>query len=195
MAAAAAQVMVDGGEPPRMICRICDFEIPMASAEGHFALCTLADRCDAKGHTADQRLLHVADVLHRILAGFSTGGASSTSPSSSSGDALSHLLSVPSAELFPTSPSVATPRTSEAESQLAWHFVDVHAAGGGGGEDFQQIESLLAIARGVERIKLSEYNSLVDLSSFLEDLNAVIDTRRSSCTCAPRSTTSTSPNL
>ncbi|CAO2037416.1 unnamed protein product [Urochloa humidicola] len=153
---AAAQVMVDGGEPPRMICRICDFEIPMACAEGHFAICTLADRCDAKGHTADQRLLRAANVLHRILAGFSTGGASSTSPSSSSsGAALSHLLSVPSAELFPTSPPVATPRTSEAESLLARHFVDVHA---GGGEDFQQIESLLTITRGVKRIKISEYN-------------------------------------
>ncbi|CAN6231038.1 unnamed protein product [Urochloa humidicola] len=170
MAAAAAQVMVDGGEPPRMICRICDFEIPMACAKGHFTVCTrtLADRCDAKGHNADQCLLRVADVLHRILAGFFAGSASSTSPSSSSsGAALSHLLSVPSTELFPTSPPVATPRTSEAESQLARHFVDVHAGGGGGGEDFQQIESLLAIARSVERIKISEYKSLEDLSSFL----------------------------
>ncbi|CAN6348572.1 unnamed protein product [Urochloa humidicola] len=173
MAAAGQQVMVDGGEAPRMICRICDFEIPMACAEGHFAVCTLADRCDAKGHSADQRLLRVADVLHRILAG--------ASPSSSGGAALSHLLSVPSAELFqaaaslPSPPPVPTPRTSEAESQMARHFVHVHA---GGGEDFQQIESLLAIARGVERIKSSEYNSLEDLSSFLEDLNAVIDTRK-----------------
>ncbi|CAN6341945.1 unnamed protein product [Urochloa humidicola] len=152
MAAAAAQVMVDGGEPPRMICHICDFDIPMACAKGHFAVCTrtLADRCDAKGHNADQCLLRVADVLHRILAGFTAGGASSTSPSSSSsGAALSHLLSVPSTELFPTSPPVATPRTSEAESQLARHSVDVHAGGGGGGggEDFQQIESLLRPAR------------------------------------------------
>ncbi|CAN6357134.1 unnamed protein product [Urochloa humidicola] len=170
-AAAHQQVMVDGIESPRMICRICDFEIPMACAEGHFAVCTLADRCDAKGHSADQRLLRVADVLHRILAG----------ASSSSGAALSNLLSVPSAELFspaaslPTPPPVPTPRTSEAESQMARHFV--HGVGDGG-EDFQQIESLLAIARGVERIKSSEYNSLEDLSSFLEDLNAVIDTRK-----------------
>ncbi|CAN6195472.1 unnamed protein product [Urochloa humidicola] len=179
MAAAAAQVMVDGGEPPRMICCICDFEIPMACAVGQFAICTLADRCDAKHHTTDQRLLRVADVLHRILAGFSAGGASSTSPSSSSsGAALSHLLSIPSAEIFPTSPPVATPRTSEAESQPARHFVDVNASGDDGGEDFQQIESLLAIARGVERIKISEYKSLEDLSSFLEDLNAIIDTRK-----------------
>jgi hypothetical protein len=183
---AAQQIIVDG--KPRMICRICDFEIPMACAEGHLVVCTLADRCDAKGHTADQRLLRVADVLGRVLACFAGGGAGrpSTSSSGSSNpnhDALSHLLAVPSAELFsegalspvpvslPYSP-LPTPRTSHAESQLARHF---HA---GFGENFQQIESLLAIARGIESIKSSDYNSLEDLSSFLEDLNAVIDTRK-----------------
>lgn len=36
----------------------------------------------------------------------------------------------------------------------------------------------MTIARGIERIKNSEYNSLEDLSSYLEDLNAVIDTRK-----------------
>ncbi|XP_004963173.2 probable serine/threonine protein kinase IRE isoform X1 [Setaria italica] len=186
---AAQQIIVDG--KPRMICRICDFEIPMACAEGHLVVCTLADRCDAKGHTADQRLLRIADVLGRVLACFTGGGGrASTSSSESSNpdhDALSHLLAVPSAELFsegalspapaptpgslPHSP-LLTPRTSHAESQLARHF---HA---GVGENFQQIESLLAIARSIECIKSSDYNSLEDLSSFLEDLNAVIDTRK-----------------
>ena len=109
----AQQIIVDG--KPRMICRICDFEIPMAHAEGHFVVCTLADRCDAKGHTADQRLLRVAEVLDRVLASFESRGFSGERASSSSeSDAssfpnaaadhdagLSHLLSVPSAELFP----------------------------------------------------------------------------------------------
>ncbi|CAL4890849.1 unnamed protein product [Urochloa decumbens] len=171
----AAEVVVVDGEAPRMICRICDFEIPMSCAEGHFAVCTLADRCDAKGHTADQRLLRVADVLHRVLAGAAAGASPS---SSSSPGAMSHLLAVPSAELFPSSPPLATPRTSDAESQLARHFVHAGGGVGDGGEDVQQIDSLLAIARGVERIKSSEYNSLEELSSFLEDLNAVIDTRK-----------------
>lgn len=189
------QIMVDG--KPRMICRICDFEIPMACAEGHFVVCTLADRCDAKGHSADQRLLRVAEVLDRVLACFDCGSggscdrASTSSESDASNsnsnsvdhDALSHLLTVPSTELFsegaltpasgslPQSP-LLTPRTSHAESQLTKHkaFAEL--------ENFQQIESLLAIARGIESIKSSEYNSLEDLSSYLEDLNAVIDTRK-----------------
>ena len=72
---------------------------------------------------------------------------------------------------LPQSP-LLTPRASHAESQLTKHkaFAEL--------ENFQQIESLLAIARGVEGIKSSEYNSLEDLSSYLEDLNAVIDTRK-----------------
>ncbi|EES16404.1 probable serine/threonine protein kinase IRE isoform X2 [Sorghum bicolor] len=194
----AQQIIVDG--KPRMICRICDFEIPMACAEGHFVVCTLADRCDAKGHSADQRLLRVAEVLDRVLACFDTrggggggslgvgGGRASTSSESDSNnaadhDALSQLLTVPSSELFsegaltpasgslPQSP-LLTPRTSHAESQLTKHkaFAEL--------ENFQQIDSLLAIARGIEGIKSSEYNSLEDLSSYLEDLNAVIDTRK-----------------
>ena len=187
----AQQIIVDG--KPRMICRICDFEIPMAHAEGHFVVCTLADRCDAKGHTADQRLLRVAEVLDRVLASFESRSplagdrASSSSESDAyvDHDALSHLLTVPSAELFPEgaltpasgslpqSP-LLTPRSGHAEpsSQLAKHraFAEL--------ENFQQIESLLAIARGIESIKSSEYNSLEDLSSYLEDLNAVIDTRK-----------------
>ncbi|XP_025807003.1 probable serine/threonine protein kinase IRE [Panicum hallii] len=188
----AQQIIVDG--KPRMICRICDFEIPMACAEGHFVVCTLADRCDAKGHTADQRLLRVAEVLDRVLASFesrsplagdraSSSSESDASFSNADHDALSHLLTVPSAELFsegaltpasgslPQSP-LLTPRSSHAESQLTKHkaFAEL--------ENFQQIESLLAIARGIEGIKSSEYNSLEDLSSYLEDLNAVIDTRK-----------------
>jgi hypothetical protein len=108
----AQQIIVDG--KPRMICRICDFEIPMACAEGHFVVCTLADRCDAKGHSADQRLLRVAEVLDRVLACFDTrgggslgvgGGRASTSSESDSNNAadhdpLSQLLTVPSTELF-----------------------------------------------------------------------------------------------
>uniref|UniRef100_A0A0D3HWW4 non-specific serine/threonine protein kinase n=1 Tax=Oryza barthii TaxID=65489 RepID=A0A0D3HWW4_9ORYZ len=194
----AQQIIVDG--KPRMICRICDFEIPMVCAEGHFIVCTLADRCDSKGLNTDQRLQRVAEVLGRVLGCFEskspqtaecnhneTARGSTSSLTESDGsmdhDILSHLLTVPSTELFsegaltpasgsmPQSP-LLTPRTSHAESQLTKHkaFVEL--------ENFQQVESLMTIARGIERIKNSEYNSLEDLSSYLEDLNAVIDTRK-----------------
>ncbi|VAI26754.1 unnamed protein product [Triticum turgidum subsp. durum] len=195
----AQQIIVDG--KPRMICRICDFEIPMSCAEGHFIACTLADRCDSKGLSIDKRLQRVAEVLERVLACFdaksphdaefhhpeNTRASTSSLTEESDGSMdhdndLSHLLTVPSSELFsegaltPASGNLSqspllTPRTSHEESQLTKHkaFVEL--------ESFQQVESLLTIARGIESIKSSEYNSLEDLSSYLEDLNAVIDTR------------------
>lgn len=50
-----------------MICRICDFEIPTMHAEGHFKVCNIADRCDCKGLSVDERLQRVAEVLEKIL--------------------------------------------------------------------------------------------------------------------------------
>lgn len=111
----AQQIIVDG--KPRMICRICDFEIPMVCAEGHFIVCTLADRCDSKGLNTDQRLQRVAEVLGRVLGCFEskspqtaecnhneTARGSTSSLTESDGsmdhDILSHLLTVPSTELF-----------------------------------------------------------------------------------------------
>lgn len=197
----AQQIIIDG--KPRMICRICDFEIPMACAEGHFIVCTLADRCDSKGLSTDKRLQRVAEVLERVLTCFETktpndpefnhpdnarASTSSLTEEESDGSMdhdndLSQLLNVPSSELFSqgalttasgslSQSPLLTPRTSHAESQLTKNkaFVEL--------ENFQQIESLLTIARGIESIKSSEYNSLEDLSSYLEDLNAVIDTRK-----------------
>uniref|UniRef100_A0A453JJY5 IREH1/IRE-like N-terminal domain-containing protein n=2 Tax=Aegilops tauschii TaxID=37682 RepID=A0A453JJY5_AEGTS len=195
----AQQIIVDG--KPRMICRICDFEIPMSCAEGHFIACTLADRCDSKGLSTDKRLQRVAEVLERVLACFdaksphnaefhhpeNTRASTSSLTEESDGSMdhdndLSHLLTVPSSELFSegalthasgnlSQSPLLTPRTSHEESQLTKHkaFVEL--------ENFQQVESLLTIARGIESIKSSEYSSLEDLSSYLEDLNAVIDTR------------------
>ncbi|KAM3271587.1 hypothetical protein ACQJBY_042032 [Aegilops geniculata] len=195
----AQQIIVDG--KPRMICRICDFEIPMSCAEGHFIACTLADRCDSKGLSTDKRLQRVAEVLERVLACFdaksphdaefhhpeNTRASTSSLTEESDGSMdhdndLSHLLTVPSSELFSegalthasgnlSQSPLLTPRTSHEESQLTKHkaFVEL--------ENFQQVESLLTIARGIESIKNSEYSSLEDLSSYLEDLNAVIDTR------------------
>jgi hypothetical protein len=114
----AQQIIVDG--KPRMICRICDFEIPMSCAEGHFIVCTLADRCDSKGLSTDKRLQRVAEVLERVLACFETksphdsefnhpenarASTSSLTEEESDGSMdhdndLSNLLTVPSSELF-----------------------------------------------------------------------------------------------
>lgn len=50
-----------------MICRICEVEIPTVHVEEHSRICTIADRCDLKGLTVNERLERVAETLEKIL--------------------------------------------------------------------------------------------------------------------------------
>ncbi|XP_050225249.1 probable serine/threonine protein kinase IRE [Mercurialis annua] len=50
-----------------MICRICEVEIPIVHVEEHSLICTIADRCDLKGLTINERLERVVDTLDKIL--------------------------------------------------------------------------------------------------------------------------------
>ncbi|KAK9103241.1 hypothetical protein Sjap_020495 [Stephania japonica] len=50
-----------------MICRICEFEIPTVHVEDHSKFCTIADRCDLKGLTINERLERVAETLEKIV--------------------------------------------------------------------------------------------------------------------------------
>ncbi|KAM6598479.1 probable serine/threonine protein kinase IRE [Cannabis sativa] len=50
-----------------MICRICEVEIPTAHVEEHSKICTIADRCDLKGLTVNERLERVAETLEKII--------------------------------------------------------------------------------------------------------------------------------
>uniref|UniRef100_A0A7N0RDC6 non-specific serine/threonine protein kinase n=1 Tax=Kalanchoe fedtschenkoi TaxID=63787 RepID=A0A7N0RDC6_KALFE len=54
-----------------MICRICEVEIPTVHVEEHSKICTLADRCDLKGLTINERLERVSETLDRILESLS----------------------------------------------------------------------------------------------------------------------------
>ncbi|KAF5959868.1 hypothetical protein HYC85_001077, partial [Camellia sinensis] len=49
------------------ICRICEVEIPTVHVGEHSRICTIADRCDLKGLTVNERLERVAETLERIL--------------------------------------------------------------------------------------------------------------------------------
>ncbi|XP_071728972.1 probable serine/threonine protein kinase IRE [Rutidosis leptorrhynchoides] len=50
-----------------LICRICEVEIPTVHVEEHSRICTIADRCDLKGLTVNERLYRVAETLERIV--------------------------------------------------------------------------------------------------------------------------------
>ncbi|KAJ7982559.1 putative Kinase [Quillaja saponaria] len=50
-----------------MVCRICEVEIPTVHVEEHSRICTIADRCDLKGLTVNERLERVAETIEKIL--------------------------------------------------------------------------------------------------------------------------------
>ncbi|KAL6541753.1 hypothetical protein OROGR_011239 [Orobanche gracilis] len=54
-----------------LICRICEVEIPTVHVEQHSRICTIADRCDLKGLTVNERLKRVAGTLEIILESWS----------------------------------------------------------------------------------------------------------------------------
>eukprot|EP00252_Welwitschia_mirabilis_P013012 TRINITY_DN2875_c0_g1_i1.p1 TRINITY_DN2875_c0_g1~~TRINITY_DN2875_c0_g1_i1.p1 ORF type:complete len:1348 (-),score=299.53 TRINITY_DN2875_c0_g1_i1:796-4839(-) len=56
-----------GDEAYTMICRICEEEVPTCQLEEHLRICTIADRCDPKGASVDERLRRIADTLEKIM--------------------------------------------------------------------------------------------------------------------------------
>ncbi|KAI3748992.1 hypothetical protein L6452_12484 [Arctium lappa] len=50
-----------------LICRICEVEIPTVHVEQHSRICTIADRCDLKGLSVNERLDRVAESLEKII--------------------------------------------------------------------------------------------------------------------------------
>ncbi|XP_050894876.1 probable serine/threonine protein kinase IRE isoform X2 [Lathyrus oleraceus] len=50
-----------------IICRICEVEIPIVNVEEHSRICTIADKCDLKGLTVNERLERVSETIERLL--------------------------------------------------------------------------------------------------------------------------------
>ncbi|WKA06924.1 hypothetical protein VitviT2T_024802 [Vitis vinifera] len=88
-----------------MICRICEVEIPTVHVEDHSRICTIADRCDLKGLTVNERLERVAETLERILECWTP---KSTDTSGGSPDIVRVSISSASEELDDFSPKKNT---------------------------------------------------------------------------------------
>ncbi|KAH6783094.1 AGC cGMP-dependent and protein kinase kinase family protein [Perilla frutescens var. hirtella] len=58
-----------------LICRICEVEIPTVHVEQHSRICTIADRCDLKGLTVNERLERVAETLEKVLESWTPKGS------------------------------------------------------------------------------------------------------------------------
>ncbi|KAF7813508.1 putative serine/threonine protein kinase IREH1 isoform X1 [Senna tora] len=54
-------------EESSIICRICEEEVPTANVEDHSRICAIADRCDQKGLSVNDRLVRIADTLEKMM--------------------------------------------------------------------------------------------------------------------------------
>lgn len=50
-----------------IICRICEEEVPTLHVEDHSRICAIADRCDQKGLSVNERLLRIAETLEKMM--------------------------------------------------------------------------------------------------------------------------------
>ncbi|KAL9255188.1 putative serine/threonine protein kinase IREH1 [Drosera capensis] len=54
-------------ESSSIICRICEEEVATLHVEDHSRVCAIADRCDQKGLSVNERLLRIADTLEKLM--------------------------------------------------------------------------------------------------------------------------------
>ncbi|KAL4199563.1 hypothetical protein AMTRI_Chr03g51800 [Amborella trichopoda] len=100
-----------------MICRICEEKIHTLHVEDHSRICTIADRCDLKGYSVDERLERIAETLERILD--SCTPRSSNNPGLGSPDLTKVSDSSVSERL-----ECLSPKTSELPHQSSEEMID-----------------------------------------------------------------------
>lgn len=54
-----------------IICRICEEEVPTLHVEDHSRICAIADRCDQKGLSVDERLVRIGETLEKMMESLS----------------------------------------------------------------------------------------------------------------------------
>ncbi|XP_020221536.1 probable serine/threonine protein kinase IREH1 [Cajanus cajan] len=57
----------NNSEDNSIICRICEEEVPTSHVEDHSRICAVADRCDQKGLSVNERLVRIADTLEKMM--------------------------------------------------------------------------------------------------------------------------------
>lgn len=58
-------------EESSIICRICEEEVPTSHVEDHSRICAIADRCDQKGLSVNERLTRISETLEKMIESFS----------------------------------------------------------------------------------------------------------------------------
>ncbi|RWW05094.1 hypothetical protein GW17_00031650 [Ensete ventricosum] len=57
-------------EEGSIMCRICEEYVPTSFVEEHSKVCAVADRCDQKGLSVDERLIRIAETLEKMVESY-----------------------------------------------------------------------------------------------------------------------------
>ncbi|XP_009408996.2 probable serine/threonine protein kinase IREH1 [Musa acuminata AAA Group] len=57
-------------EEGSIMCRICEEYVPTSFVEEHSKVCAVADRCDQKGFSVDERLIRIAETLEKMVESY-----------------------------------------------------------------------------------------------------------------------------
>lgn len=57
----------NNSEENSIICRICEEDVPTSHVEDHSRICAVADRCDQKGLSVNERLVRISDTLEKMM--------------------------------------------------------------------------------------------------------------------------------
>ncbi|XP_029121395.1 probable serine/threonine protein kinase IREH1 isoform X2 [Elaeis guineensis] len=58
-------------EEGSIMCRICEEYVPILNMEDHLMICAIADWCDKKGLSVDERLNRIAETLEKMIEAYS----------------------------------------------------------------------------------------------------------------------------
>ncbi|XP_076928138.1 putative serine/threonine protein kinase IRE [Bidens hawaiensis] len=119
-----------------LICRICEVEIPTVHMEQHSRICTIADRCDLKGLSVNERLERVAQTLESIIDSWTPKAADMAVGSQESGRISPSRISEDSYPLSPKNHNIS----SHCSGDLLEDFHDA--------EDFHSLPNMTCNTRG-----------------------------------------------
>ncbi|XP_004512762.1 probable serine/threonine protein kinase IREH1 isoform X3 [Cicer arietinum] len=57
----------NNSEENSIICRICEEDVPTSHVEDHSRICAVADRCDQKGLSVNERLVRISETLEKMM--------------------------------------------------------------------------------------------------------------------------------
>ncbi|MED6222078.1 putative serine/threonine protein kinase ireh1 [Stylosanthes scabra] len=154
----------NNSEESSIICRICEEEVATSHVEDHSRICAVADRCDQKGLSVNERLVRIAETLEKMME-------SCTQKDTQQIVGSPDVAKVSNSSMTEES-DVVSPKLSDWSRRGSEDMLDCFP------ENDNTMNELADIARCVANTPLDDDRSTSYLLSCLDDLRVVVDRRK-----------------